>query len=215
MTSMKLTPHLFVLPQHVTKATTSTRCAACGFTNRAKVHTDFKLATKMLRETTQGLGVADVVEHVIAEAQQKAVESIEPPAPPKPLASYVTAGKLSSDQEALVVVNRQMLETIGCSKAQVKELAGRQWSALPNWVRTQLKRRFAKAKQEEPRKLHPAAGELAFYINPSRFRPMLNSEGHVVPLNSKFDKVGMDKVLQFKHNLAPLTPADVDTALRQ
>jgi hypothetical protein len=67
-------------------------------------------------------------------------------------------------------VNRSLLILAGCTSAQADNFANRTYTALPAWVRKGLKRATVTNSQPEPRKLRPAAGELAFYINPQRFR---------------------------------------------
>lgn len=67
-----------------------------------------------------------------------------------------------------VSLNRSALITLGCDPAQAEAFANRKFSALPKWLRTRIKA-ASREKQAEPRKLNPKAGELAFYISPSRF----------------------------------------------
>lgn len=67
-----------------------------------------------------------------------------------------------------VPVYRAALIAIGLTPVEADTFAGRKYSALPAWLRKRIKA-TAKSKQAEPRKLRPAEGELAFYINRNRF----------------------------------------------
>ena len=67
-----------------------------------------------------------------------------------------------------VTVNRAALIAIGLSPREADTFADRKYSALPAWLRKRIKA-TAEPKQDEPRKLNPKAGELAFYINKYAF----------------------------------------------
>ena len=73
------------------------------------------------------------------------------------------------DNPATVARNRNALVELGCTPAQADAFADRKYAALPAWLRKRIKA-ASKTRQEEPRKLKPAAGELAFYVSPYRFR---------------------------------------------
>lgn len=70
--------------------------------------------------------------------------------------------------EALAVPNTAALIAIGLSRGEAERFATLPYAALPKWVRTKIKRALTH-NQPEPRKIKPAAGELAFYISPDRF----------------------------------------------
>lgn len=70
-----------------------------------------------------------------------------------------------------VTTNAKILIQFGCTKAQAAEFASREFKSLPKWLRDRIKYSM-KPKQQEPRKLKPQPGELAFYVNPHRFPPM-------------------------------------------
>jgi hypothetical protein len=200
MTSLALTPHKFVLPQHVTVATTSTRCAQCNFTSRAKVHTSFVETVTEQQAHEMRPDVQARIEASTKEVLQQNIESLErasftllnndlPSHDTMPegysddgCASGTVSGSYGQPERPGYIgrlndpeqegVNRAALLRMGCSEAQAKELAGREFSALPKWLRDRIKKRF-KAPQSEPTKLRPAAGQLAFYLDPHRFRPMM------------------------------------------
>jgi hypothetical protein len=69
----------------------------------------------------------------------------------------------------IVPVNRQLLLTAGLTKSEADMFAARSYAALPAWLRRKLKAIAKPNTQDKPRKLRPAAGELAFYLNPERF----------------------------------------------
>lgn len=74
--------------------------------------------------------------------------------------------------EDVVTHNRAALLSIGLGKQEAAEFAARQFAALPAWLRRRIKATTRGRKQAEPRKIHPAAGELAFYVNKYNFPPM-------------------------------------------
>lgn len=75
------------------------------------------------------------------------------------------------NNSALISLNVQALLALGVTKTEASRFSGVKFNALPLWIRTRVKRAF-KSAQPEPRKLNPAAGELAFYIASDRFPKM-------------------------------------------
>ncbi len=73
---------------------------------------------------------------------------------------------------SLIPANRQLLLDAGFSKDEANLFAARNYAALPAWVRTRLKAIAHPDTRQEARKLKPAAGELAFYLNPQKFPSM-------------------------------------------
>lgn len=68
-----------------------------------------------------------------------------------------------------VETNRAALLAIGCTSDEARRFASVKYDALPKWLRNRIKTATIQTRQNEPRKLKPAAGELAFYISPKRF----------------------------------------------
>lgn len=79
---------------------------------------------------------------------------------------------LTSTPENIPAI-RQALLALGCTPGQVAMFSNRKYSALPKWLRVKIKASLRQP-QAEPRKLCPAAGELAFYVEPTRFPRMKN-----------------------------------------
>jgi hypothetical protein len=93
--------------------------------------------------------------------------------------------------ESIVLANREILRSCGCSPAQVKEFSIREFQALPFWLRKKLKK-IGQQDQEHKLKLQPKPDEYAFYKSPSLF-PHQVKDGKLVMFTSK-KKEKRDKI---------------------
>lgn len=102
----------------------------------------------------------------------------------------------------MIVRNREVLRSCGCSDAQIEEFSRREFKALPKWLRDKLKKIGTQASQSQKKKLNPSAGEFQFYVDSSRFRILMDKNGIPIPTH---------KLMEPELKLAPLTQEDTRT----